>query len=169
MLFLLSIHFASINVQHAAVNAFSITNGPRNALRIQPNNIHSNNYPKSERREGKSVTTCRSRLPLGPFQPQKKTNCIVGHPHSLMVMTSPDNMQNTSSSPDDDIHSESNKEEFPVLQSQQVPVAAVSQELETPPSGPSTSKPKKIQNHCRSKPPSQQKHYSKTEKKKVPT
>jgi len=60
-----------------------------------------------------------------------------------MVMTSPDNMQNTSSSPDDDIHSESNKEEFPVLQSQQVPVAAVSQELETPPSGPSTSKPKK--------------------------
>ena len=96
---------------HLAVDAFSLSNSPRNgnALRIQPHNVHSNNYPKSERREGTSVTNCRSRVPLGPFQPQKTTKCIIGHSHShsLMGMTSPDDIQNS-----DNDNSSSNPLEF---------------------------------------------------------
>ena len=94
---------------HLSVDAFSLSNSPRNALRIQPHDVDSNNYPKSDRREGTSVTTCRSRIPLGPFQTQKKAKCIVGHTHShsLMVMTSPDDSQD-SPSIDNDNESETN-------------------------------------------------------------
>ena len=134
MLYLLSapisIFFASISVRNSAVEAFSVINGPRNALRIHPNNIHSNNYPKSERREGNSMSTCRSKVPLGPFQPQKITTSIVGHPQSLMVMTSPDAIQNNSSSterPNTNNIVNSSKDEVPLSDD-------FSLELETSPS-----------------------------------